>query len=175
MAARKPPSVALPVVRPAAPDDAVGIVALLAAVSAEGWLGIDGALHTPEEERAALAVASVRGSGFAVWVAEEAGAIVGHLLLARLPGAARRHVADVAVAVAADARGRGLGGALLDAALCWASTEGLAKVTASVFADNRAALGLFGSRGFVQEGLRRQQFCVAGEWRDEVLLARFLG
>jgi L-amino acid N-acyltransferase YncA len=160
-------------VRRASPDDAEGIVALLADVAAEGWLGTAGPPHTPAEERAALAAAPP--DDFAVWVGDADGRVVGHLLLARGPRPYCDHTASVAVAVAAAARGRGLGGRLLAAGAAWAAEHGVAKLCAAVFADNARALALFAGQGFVREGLRARQFRIGGVWRDEVLLARFLG
>lgn len=58
------------------------------------------------------------------------------------------------VAVAEDARGRGLGGALVDGALEWAASRGLRRMEVVTQGRNAAALRLYESRGFVVE--RRQ-------------------
>jgi putative acetyltransferase len=75
--------------------------------------------------------------------------------------------------VRAGQRGRGLGARLLDAALGWArGAPGVRRVDLIVFADNAAAVGLYRSRGFRDEGRR------AGAWldpdgglRDDLLMA----
>jgi L-amino acid N-acyltransferase YncA len=159
-------------VRRAAPEDAAAIVALLEEVAAEGWLGI-AAPHGVEAERRALAAAPPQD--FAVWVAEERGRVLGHLLLARGERPFCGHTASVAVAVGRGRRGRGIGGSLLDAAAAWAARNRVRKLCAGVFADNLPALRLFEGRGFAREGVRRAQFLIEGVARDEVLLARFLG
>lgn len=162
------------VVRAAVPGDAEGIVALLDRVAREGSLGVPRAPRRAAEERAALAAVppSLGGS----WVAVGAdGATVGHLTAARGPAPYRDHLAELAVAVDEQRRGRGLGGALLDQGLAWAAAHRLLKVCASVFADNAAALRLFKSRGFAAEGMRQGQFRIQGVSRDEIFLARFLG
>jgi RimJ/RimL family protein N-acetyltransferase len=160
-------------VRPAEPEDAAAIVDLLDDVAQEGTLGVPRAPRRPAEERVALASASPLQA--AVWVAASAGVIAGHLVVVRGPAPYRDHTADVAVAVSARFRGQGAGGRLLDAAIAWGSDLGLTKICASVLAGNAAALGLFASRGFLEEGVRRDQFRVEGVCRDELCLARFLG
>jgi putative acetyltransferase len=47
------------------------------------------------------------------------------------------------------------------------------KIELSVFADNALALAFYERHGFVREGLRRRQLVRAGEYHDEVLMARF--
>lgn len=58
------------------------------------------------------------------------------------------------VAVAEHARGRGLGGALVEGALEWAAARGLRRMEVVTQGRNAAALRLYESRGFVVE--RRQ-------------------
>src|SRR5204863_266028 len=64
----------------------------------------------------------------AVYVAERTdGAIVGRLSLARDTHPASTHVADLGLMVAIDARRRGVGRALLEAAVDWARSNGVRK------------------------------------------------
>jgi L-amino acid N-acyltransferase YncA len=168
----RPPSAGNPVIRRATPDDAEGIMTLLSTVAAEGTMGPDLQLHDAETERRLLAAASP--SVCWVGVAEDGGAVVGHALAVRGTTTAASHVATVAVAVAADRRGRGLAGRLLDGIVAWARDSGVSKLQASVLAGNSPALRLFEGRGFVREGVRRDQWRIRGVWTDEVLLARFL-
>ncbi len=60
--------------------------------------------------------------------------------------------ADLGMFVAADWRGRGVGSALVAAAIEWARTRGLHKLTLSVFPHNEAAIALYRKFGFVEEG-----------------------
>ena len=53
-------------------------------------------------------------------------------------------------------RGRGVGSALMTAAIEWARAEGLHKLSLSVFAHNAAAIALYRKCGFVEEGRRVQ-------------------
>ena len=67
--------------------------------------------------------------------------------------------AEVAnVAVAPEARGRGVGARLLDEALSAARRHGAASVYLEVRDSNAAARALYASRGFVQIGRRRRYY-----------------
>lgn len=64
-----------------------------------------------------------------------------------------RHAAHFTVMVDRAFRRQGIGSALLDEALAWARSHPMLKrVGLSVFADNDAAIALYRSRGFVEEG-----------------------
>jgi L-amino acid N-acyltransferase YncA len=89
---------------------------------------------------------------------------------------ARRVYAGVAwesVYVAADARGRGVGRALLGEIIAASEAAGLWTLLAGVLADNAASLALHEHAGFrrvgVQEALGQDP---TGRWRDVVLLER---
>ena len=63
------------------------------------------------------------------------------------------HIGNIiGVMVAADARGAGVGRALLDACIARARERGLAMLTLSVTSDNAAAIGLYTRFGFVRYG-----------------------
>jgi RimJ/RimL family protein N-acetyltransferase len=64
---------------------------------------------------------------------------------------------EIGMMVAADWRGRGVGTALVAAAIDWARTRGLHKLTLSVFPHNDAAIALYRRFGFVEEGRRNKQ------------------
>ena len=67
--------------------------------------------------------------------------------------------AEVAnVAVALEARGRGIGARLLDEAIHVARREGAAAVYLEVRDSNAAARALYASRGFVEVGRRRRYY-----------------
>jgi [ribosomal protein S18]-alanine N-acetyltransferase len=62
------------------------------------------------------------------------------------------------VAVHPDARGRGIGARLLDAALAEAGRRGVETVFLEVRESNDAARRLYGSRGFVEVGRRKRYY-----------------
>jgi L-amino acid N-acyltransferase YncA len=82
-------------------------------------------------------------------------------------------VAWESVYVAADARGRGVGRALLEALILESETAGYWTLFAGVMAENRASLALHGSVGFRRIGVQRAMGKDgSGRWRDVVLLER---
>ena len=72
-------------------------------------------------------------------------------------------------------RGRGVGSALVEAAIAWARERGLHKLSLSVFAHNDPAIGLYRKFGFVEEGRRVKHFRRAdGELWDSVEMGLLL-
>jgi ribosomal protein S18 acetylase RimI-like enzyme len=77
--------------------------------------------------------------------------------------------------VAQSWRRRGVGSALLAAALEKARSEGLHKLSLEVFPHNDAALALYRKFGFVQEGRRQKHYRRAsGELWDSIVMGRLL-
>jgi len=148
------------VIRPAGAGDAVAIAALDAAT----W-SFD---VTPSPR------SSVPSSIDGMLVAEEGGEIVGYVAVGRATRLeSNRHVADIrGLAVAPDHQGRGLGRALVEAALDAARERGARKVTLRVLGPNTAARALYESCGFVVEGVRLEEFLLDGRYVDDVLMAR---
>jgi RimJ/RimL family protein N-acetyltransferase len=60
---------------------------------------------------------------------------------------------EIGMFVAAEWRGRGVGTALVAAAIEWAKAHDLHKLTLSVFPHNAAGIALYRKFGFVEEGL----------------------
>jgi RimJ/RimL family protein N-acetyltransferase len=99
------------------------------------------------------------------FVAEAVGEIVGMLHVER----SRFGFGELGMAVARPWRGRGVGTALLEAAMKWAREEGLHKLSLSVFPHNASAIALYRRFGFVEEGRRTKHFHRAsGELWDAI-------
>ena len=82
---------------------------------------------------------------------------------------------ELGMAVAREWRGRGVGSALLEAAIGWAREQGLHKLSLSVFPHNEAAIALYRKFGFVEEGRRVKHFRRAsGELWDSVEMGLLL-
>ena len=163
-------------IRAAVPEDAATLVALGATVGREpeAWLlNSDGWRSVGEERRYIRALK--RHPDAAVYVAEDDGAIVGRLSVARDPHSASRHVADLGLMVASSHRRQGIGRALLDQAVAWARDAGVRKLELHVFPWNEPAIRLYEQYGFTREGLRRAHYRRAGEYVDAVLMAFHLG
>ncbi|HEV2591101.1 MAG TPA: GNAT family N-acetyltransferase [Gaiellaceae bacterium] len=71
----------------------------------------------------------------------------------------RHGYADIGMAVAREWRGRGVGTALLAAAVEWArARDGIHKLSLGVFAHNAAGIALYKKFGFVEEGRRVKHY-----------------
>jgi L-amino acid N-acyltransferase YncA len=150
------------VVRPAREDDTRAMAELMAAVAQER----DGIASEPPvdvEERAARFARSIRGSLVAV---------AGDRVIGMLHVEASRHgFGELAMLVDRDWRGRGVGSALLQAAIGWAREQRLHKLCLEVFAHNAAAIALYRKTGFVEEGRRVRQYRRAsGELWDTIVM-----
>lgn len=88
-----------------------------------------------------------------------------------------RGVVEHSVYIAAAARGRGIGGALLGAFIAAADAAGIWTIQSSIFPENTASLRLHEHHGFRTVGTRERIALMghgplAGVWRDTVLIER---
>jgi L-amino acid N-acyltransferase YncA len=81
-------------------------------------------------------------------------------------------VAEVSVYVAANARGRGVGKALLTALIDASEQAGIWTLQAGIFPENTASIELHGKVGFRVVGTRERIGCMDGRWRDVLLMER---
>jgi len=153
-------------------SDAAELVALAEAVGHEEgrWMLTTDRWRSVTEERRYLK-ACRKHPDAAVFVGEEGGRVVARLSLSRDPHPASRHVADLGLMVAAGHRRRGVGTALLEEAVRWARSAGIAKLELHVFPWNEPALSLYESFGFEREGYRKRHYARGGELVDAVLMA----
>jgi RimJ/RimL family protein N-acetyltransferase len=87
----------------------------------------------------------------------------------------RHGFGEIGMAVLKEWRGRGVGSALLAAAIEWARAEGLHKLSLSVFPHNEAAIALYRKFGFVEEGrLVKQYRRQSGELWDAIEMGLLL-
>lgn len=112
---------------------------------------------------------------FPVMVAEEAGAITGWASI----GAYRERpcytgVGEFSVYVHRDARGRGMGRALLVSLVAEARTRGYWKLLSRIFPFNAASLALCRSLGFREVGTYERHACLDGKWLDVVIVERLI-
>jgi RimJ/RimL family protein N-acetyltransferase len=159
-------------VRSAQPGDAAALVALAESVGSEpeGWLISESRWRSVADERRYLKAVR-RHPDAAVFVAETDAGIVGRLSISRDPHPASRHVADLGLMVAAQARRQGVGRALLEQAVDWARGAGVRKLELHVFPHNEPAIRLYEQFGFVREGYRKEHFRRGGGYVDAILMA----
>ena len=157
----------------------------------------DGAVIEPLVPADWPAVAAIYAEGMATrmatfetevpdWDTFEAKLIPGHALVARVDGgvagwatlaptssrAVYAGVAEDSVYVAAAARGRGVGRALLEALVEGADAGGIWTIQCAVFPENAASLALHERCGFRVVGRRERIAQLDGVWRDTILLER---
>lgn len=160
-------------VRPAEPRDAHELKELGDAVAAEpeGWLATLNGWRSVADERRYLR-ALRRYPHAAVLVAEAPdGRVIGRLSISRDQHPASRHVADLGLMVDAEYRRRGIGRALLVAAVEWAREAEVRKLELHVFPWNEGAIALYEDFGFVREGYRKNHYHRGDEFVDAILMA----
>ena len=81
-------------------------------------------------------------------------------------------VAEVSVYVSPDARGQGVGAALLHRLIEASETGGVWTLQAGIFPENRASVALHERLGFRQVGRRERLGKMNGAWRDVLLFER---
>jgi RimJ/RimL family protein N-acetyltransferase len=162
-------------IRPADPGDASELIALAAAVGREpgDWLLTTDAWRSVADERRYLRAVR-RHADAAVYVAVDGESVIGRLSLARDPHPSSAHVADLGLMVAASHRRRGVGRALLQAAVAWARRAGVSKLELHVFPWNEPAIQLYEAFGFEREGVRRRHYLRDGVAVDALLMAYHL-
>ncbi|MEU5885256.1 GNAT family N-acetyltransferase [Streptomyces sp. NPDC047461] len=109
-------------------------------------------------------------------VAELDGALVGYIRLGfPTPLACNAHVRQIqGLVVAEEARGAGVGRALLRAAQEEARRLGARRITLRVLGHNAPARKLYESEGFVVEGVLPEEFLLDGAYVDDVFMGRSL-
>jgi L-amino acid N-acyltransferase YncA len=106
-------------------------------------------------------------------VAVEGDAVLGWAALTPVSGrCVYAGVAEVSVYVAAEARGKGVGGQLLQALVAASEAEGLWTLQAGIFPENEASIRLHEANGFRVLGTRERIGKMHGVWRSTVLLER---
>jgi L-amino acid N-acyltransferase YncA len=106
-------------------------------------------------------------------VAEQLGEVVGWSALAAVSKRpCYAGVAENTVYVARQARGRGIGRALLEELIVGADAAGIWTIQTAIFPENHASLGLHERCGFRVVGTRERIAKRDGVWRDTVLLER---
>ncbi|MEM2135566.1 MAG: GNAT family N-acetyltransferase [Candidatus Jordarchaeaceae archaeon] len=111
-----------------------------------------------------------KNAGSIILVAELEGVVVGHCLVERDDWDAAAHVGNLGIMIIAEHRGKGVGDALMSEAIIRARDEGFEKICLSTFSTNLVAIKLYKKHNFQMVGVRKRQFKMEGEYKDEVLM-----
>lgn len=173
------PELANVTIREAKISDAAALIAHLKALAAEPGINIplapDEVTTSLDQEKARLEDFELSPTAILL-VAEAAGeGIVGELSVRSISSRrAVKHVATLGMSVKHGWRGKGVGRALMTAALEWAPTAGIKRIELYVYARNEPAIKLYEGFGFQTEG-RRKAFIKEGEtFLDDFVMARLL-
>lgn len=159
-------------IREATIDDAEALLGYAERLFSEQLPGLyRRATPTIEEERAFVS-GYADSPNSALLMAVDDGDVVGLLGLAGRALPQEVHVGSVAISVAKDRRGEGIGTRLFDALFEWAAQRDVTRLEIEAFANNPAAVRLYESVGFELEGVRRGAVIVDDELVDVVCLAR---
>lgn len=157
-------------IRHAEPTDAPALRDLYALPNAQA-----GTLHLPTPPLSQWQK-RLESSDVVALVAEVEGQLVGQISLHVEPNPRRKHVAGIGMGVRDDCAGKGVGSALMAAALDLADNWlNLHRIELTVFVDNEAAQALYCKFGFVEEGRARDYAFRQGRYVDVFYMARVAG
>ncbi len=165
-----------PVIRDAAPTDAIALLELKSQLDRETTfmlLEADERTESPGQLARELRAVS-KGSNSVVLLAFMEGRLVGYAQA--MGGRYRRNqaTAEVVIGVLSHVAGRGVGSILMDHLARRASTGGVHRLELTVQAHNEHAIRLYLHKGFSIEGRRRECLFVNGEAIDELYMARLI-
>ena len=145
------------VIRPARTMDAAALCAYFAIIAGERPNNTSIRRHSLTLSTAAMRERieqTLQDNAGALFVAVQAGSVVGYVSLSRPNDAFRAHIATLSVNVHPEWRGCGLGSALLDSALAWARSQPqIERVELEALTRNKGAIRLYRRHGFRVEGV----------------------
>jgi L-amino acid N-acyltransferase YncA len=158
-------------IRPAQPADAEAIAAIYNQGIEERQATFQTRFHDPGE----LELKTEQRGGAQI-VAERDGRVVGWGGWSGYDDPADYYagIAECAVYVARDARGRGVGAELLEGLAGEAPKVGIHKLVAKIFTSNGASIALFRRCGFREVGTHLRHGQLDGEWKDVLVMERSL-
>jgi phosphinothricin acetyltransferase len=156
-------------IRPARASDAQAIAAIYAWHVAHGTATFD--TQAPAAPAWAAKIADYAARGFPFLVAERGGALRAYAYAARFrERAAYAHTCEDSIYVAHDARGEGIGTALLTALIAAARTSGFRQMIAVIGGGEPASVALHARCGFVHAGRMRHVGFKFGRLLDTVYM-----
>ena len=160
-------------IRPARPDDAVGILAILNPIIAETTITFSARKLSETDIRGALS--DHHGWNAPYLVAESNGTIAGYAKYGPFRvGDGYARTGEITVHLAANARGQGTGRRLVGALEDHARGAGLHSLIAGISSENDSAVEFHTKLGFEHVGLVPQAGYKFGRFIDLVLMQKFV-
>ncbi|MEF8807304.1 GNAT family N-acetyltransferase [Natronomonas sp.] len=160
-------------IRQAREDDLTGLVgAIREAISDKTYIEGETVADIVESENVLLRHNDLQKRVF--FVATIHGDVVGWVHINAPEIEKLEHTAELTVGVIDEYRGHGIGSKLLDHGVDWALDNDFEKIYNSVPSINEDAIEFLGSRGWETEATRKDHYKIAGEYVDEVMMAKTL-
>jgi len=162
-------------IRPADASDIPGILAIYADAVLTGTATWE--IDPPDAAEMARRREAILAAGYPYLVAVSDGRVLGYAYAnSYRPRAAYRFTVENSIYVADDAKGRGVGKALMAALIEDCAARGFRQMVA-VIGDsaNAASIGLHRSAGFAMIGTAPAVGFKFGRWLDQILMQRALG
>lgn len=161
-------------IREAVVEDAEALRAYAERLFAEDLPGIFRRPVPTLDEETAFIRSRIEPVNGTLLVALAEGVPVGLIDLVPSSLAEESHVGTFGISVDRQWRGRGVGGALIEALVTWAGEHGVSRIQAGAWQNNPRALALYERHGFEREGVCRRAVIRDGVPIDVVLIARLL-
>ena len=162
--------------RDARADDITAVTAIYARAVLTGTASYE--IEPPGAAEMARRFETLSGGGFPYIVAESAGSVLGYAYAGPFrTRPAYRYLVEDSVYIAAKARGRGTGRALLDRLVALSEARGFRQMLAVIgdAAVNEASVRLHAACGFRPIGRIESSGFKHGRWLDTLLMQRALG
>jgi RimJ/RimL family protein N-acetyltransferase len=166
-------------VRSATADDLCPVIALQGEAVLEGdeYFVRTPAEFDEEREDAESQLLALLNQDNSLWLISVLGDdVVGSLSFYGGEFARIRHVGHFGMVVRSDYRSQGVGTALIETMLLWASENPvIEKLSTTLFTNNMRAINLYTRFGFIAEGRRHREFLISpGRYMDALLLAKWI-
>jgi len=165
------------VIRPALKEDSQQLIQLFCQLDSESsfMLFESGERQTTLSEQEAIMQTFVNSRNRAMFVVEnQQNEITGFIVGDGGSVLRNKHVLHCVIGVLKSSQGAGLGGQLFDHLKDWAIAHSFHRMELCVMEGNHAAIKLYQSHGFVQEGVKKHSLKVDNNYINEYIMAKLL-